>query len=92
MLSCGTLRRVALVRTDVLEEISASIVKETRIGELHRLLVTTKFLSTPILVTLMMEALSCSEMSALTRARRRNIPDEGIRHCRRRENLKSYLR
>jgi hypothetical protein len=27
------LRRVALVRTDVLEELSTSIVRETRIGE-----------------------------------------------------------
>jgi hypothetical protein len=37
------LRRVALVRTDVSEELSASIIKLTRIGELS-----------PILVTLMM--------------------------------------
>jgi hypothetical protein len=29
------LRRVALVRTDVSEELSASIIKETRIGELE---------------------------------------------------------
>jgi hypothetical protein len=28
------LRRVALVRTDVLEELSASIIRVTRIGEL----------------------------------------------------------
>jgi hypothetical protein len=28
------LRRVALVRTDVLEELSATIIKVTRIGEL----------------------------------------------------------
>jgi hypothetical protein len=33
MASFGTLRRVALVRTDVLEELSASI-RVTRIGEL----------------------------------------------------------
>jgi hypothetical protein len=32
MLSSGTLRGVALVRTDVSEELSASIIKLTRIG------------------------------------------------------------
>jgi hypothetical protein len=30
----GKLRRVALVRTDVSEELSASIIRVTRIGEL----------------------------------------------------------
>jgi hypothetical protein len=34
MLSSGMLRHVALVRTDVSEEISASIIRVTRIGEL----------------------------------------------------------
>jgi demethoxyubiquinone hydroxylase (CLK1/Coq7/Cat5 family) len=34
MLSSGMLRRVALVRTDVSEERSASIIRVTRIGEL----------------------------------------------------------
>jgi hypothetical protein len=32
--SSGMLRRVALVRTDVSEELSASVIRETRIGEL----------------------------------------------------------
>jgi hypothetical protein len=34
------LRRVALVRNDVLEELSASFIRETRIGELGTLAVT----------------------------------------------------
>jgi translation initiation factor 2 beta subunit (eIF-2beta)/eIF-5 len=37
----GMLRRVALVRTDVLEEHSASFIKVTRIGELGTTLVVT---------------------------------------------------
>jgi hypothetical protein len=34
MASFGMLRRVALVRTDVSEELSASFIRVTRIGEL----------------------------------------------------------
>jgi hypothetical protein len=34
MVSSGMLRRVAFVRTDVSEELSASIIRVTRIGEL----------------------------------------------------------
>jgi hypothetical protein len=34
MPSSGMLRRVALVRTDISEELSASITRMTRIGEL----------------------------------------------------------
>jgi hypothetical protein len=102
MPSSGMLRRMALVRNDVSEEFSASIIRVTGIGELEtldvtsnrltlrRLLVMANVPSSPILVTLMMEALSSSETSFLTRAIRRNIPEDAILHSRRRENLKCY--
>jgi hypothetical protein len=41
MVSSGLLRRVALVRTEVLEERSASIIRVTRIGELETTLTVT---------------------------------------------------
>jgi hypothetical protein len=101
------LRCVALVRTGFSEELGASIIRVTRIGELgtalavtsnprtlrkntkwahwvflrrvRRLLVTASVVpSSPILVTLMMEAIGFFETPVHTRATRRNIAEDAI--------------
>jgi hypothetical protein len=92
MVSSGMLHRVVLVRTDVSEERSASFIRVTRIGELGTsLAVITVVSSSLILITLMKEELSSFETSVLTRATRRNIPEDTILHSHRCEYLKSYI-
>jgi hypothetical protein len=71
MASSGMLCRVAFVRTDVSKELGASSFRVTR---------TANVPSSPILVSLMMEALSSSGTSVLTRATRRNITEDAILH------------
>jgi hypothetical protein len=67
MASPGILRSVALVRTDVSEELSASIIRVTRIGQL----------GTTLGVTSNRRKLRRNGM-VLTRATRRNIPEDTI--------------
>jgi hypothetical protein len=70
---------MVLVRSDVSEQRTASIIRVTKIGELGKLIIFPRNLclllvtanvvpSSPILVTLMMEALFSSETSDLRRA------------------------
>jgi hypothetical protein len=55
------------------------------------LLVTANIVpSSPILVTLMMDAIFSSETSVIIRAAWRIIPEGGVLHSQRRKNLKSY--
>jgi hypothetical protein len=86
------LRCVALVRTDVSEELSASFISVTRIGELGTTLAVTNRRTLRINTTLIKEALSSSETSVLTRFTWRNILEGAILHSHHRENLKSYNR
>jgi hypothetical protein len=74
MPSSGMLLRVALVITDVSEERSTSIIWVTIIGGLGTTLVVT----------------SNRRKRFLQEPHGVNIPEDGILHSHRRENLKSY--
>jgi hypothetical protein len=78
MPSSGMLRRVPLVRTEVSEERIGSIIRAGACSVL-RLLVTANVVPrSPILITLMNEALSSSETSVPTRATHRNMSEDAI--------------
>jgi hypothetical protein len=76
------LLRVVLVRTDYYYFFAACF---------GCWLLLTLCIARRFFVTLMMEAIRSSETSVLTRATWRNIPEEGIHHSHRRDNLKSYI-
>jgi hypothetical protein len=80
------LRRVALIRTDVSEELTASFIRVARIGELGKTLAVTSNRS-----TLRRNTEVPPKRRFLTKTTRRNIQEDGILHSRRRENLKSYI-
>jgi hypothetical protein len=80
MVSSGLLRRVALVRTDVSEEPVSSLVFGISSQRTPLLVAASVVPSSPIFVTLMKEAPGSSETSVLTRATRRNNPEDAILH------------
>jgi hypothetical protein len=74
------LRGVAFVGTGVSEELSASSIRVTRVGEL----------GTTLAVASNRRTMRRNTWSVLTRATRRNIAEDAILHSQRRKNLKSY--
>jgi hypothetical protein len=75
--SSGMLRLMALARTDVSEEYSASIIGAKRIGELGTLAVT---INRRKLRRYTRNNRRFGGTSVLTRATRRNVSEDGILH------------
>jgi hypothetical protein len=85
------LRRVALVKTDVSEEPSASIIRVTRIGEVGTTLALTSKPTTSanIISDIFPDRLKYAEI--FIQYSSKNIPEDGILFNHRRENLKYYI-
>jgi hypothetical protein len=80
MLPSGMICRVALVRTDILDEHITSIIRVTRIAKLGT-----------ALTAINQHMLRRNVTSVVTRAKWRNIPEDSILHNQHHENLKSYI-
>jgi hypothetical protein len=69
------------------EVFTAMTVKNAAFWDIKPQFVATS----PIFFTLLMEAISFSYTSVLTRATRRHVTDDGILHSHRHENVRSYI-
>jgi hypothetical protein len=86
-------------KTDVSVQSIVSIIRvkitsgiETTLAVYFSCYLTVNFVpSSPILSTLITEAMRSSETPVLTRVTQRNIPEDGILHSHHSENLKSYI-
>jgi hypothetical protein len=88
-------RRTSFIRVTNRSEMGTALAvtsnrRKVFLHSVRRLLVTANVVpSSPILLTLMMEAIRSSETSVLIRATQRHIPEDGILHSQPSENLKS---